>query len=100
MNGASLYGALPIPLQNLACTYAGWRRARLRYTPYFHKTLASWMESGWSSREALLTLQQDRRIYSRNADVVEVTEHDSKAARKASDHLPVLATVSRKPEAI
>lgn len=40
------------------------------------------------------------RIYSWNADVVEVTEHDSKAARKASDHLPVLATVSLKPEAI
>lgn len=33
------------------------------------------------------------RIYSRNADVVEVREHDSPAARKASDHLPVVAEV-------
>lgn len=62
MNGDSLYGALPIPLQNLACTYAGWQRARMRYTPYFHQTLASWMESGWSSEEALRSLQQARLI--------------------------------------
>lgn len=34
------------------------------------------------------------RIYSRNADVVEVREHDSPAARKASDHLPVVAEIS------
>lgn len=39
------------------------------------------------------------RIYSRNADVVEVREHDSPAARKASDHLPVVATVELKDEA-
>ena len=39
------------------------------------------------------------RIYSRNADVVEVEEHDSPAARKASDHLPVVATIELKDEA-
>ena len=39
------------------------------------------------------------RIYSRNADVVEVKEHDSPAARKASDHLPVVATIELKDEA-
>jgi endonuclease/exonuclease/phosphatase family metal-dependent hydrolase len=33
------------------------------------------------------------RIYSRNADVVEVSQHDTPAARKASDHLPVVAEV-------
>ncbi len=33
------------------------------------------------------------RIYSRNADVVAVTQHDTPAARKASDHLPVVAEV-------
>ena len=36
------------------------------------------------------------RIYARGADVLEVTEHDSKAARKASDHLPVVAEVRMK----
>jgi len=33
------------------------------------------------------------RIYSQGADVLEVREHDSAAARKASDHLPVVAEV-------
>jgi len=62
MNASSIYEALPIPLQNLACTYAGWQRARARYTPYFHKTLADWMKSGWSSEGELRAIQQDRLI--------------------------------------
>lgn len=33
------------------------------------------------------------RIYSRGTDVLEVANHDSPAARKASDHLPVVADV-------
>jgi endonuclease/exonuclease/phosphatase family metal-dependent hydrolase len=36
------------------------------------------------------------RIYTRGADVLEVREHDSPAARKASDHLPVVAEVRLK----
>ena len=38
----SLYGSLPIPLQNLACSWAGYRRSRLRFTRHFHATLAEW----------------------------------------------------------
>jgi endonuclease/exonuclease/phosphatase family metal-dependent hydrolase len=38
------------------------------------------------------------RIYSRGADVLEVKEHDSAAARKASDHLPMVAEVAVKHE--
>jgi endonuclease/exonuclease/phosphatase family metal-dependent hydrolase len=34
------------------------------------------------------------RIYARGAAVVEVRQHDSPAARKASDHLPVVAEVA------
>ncbi len=34
------------------------------------------------------------RIYTRGADVLEVRHHDSPAARKASDHLPVVAEVA------
>ena len=34
------------------------------------------------------------RIYVRGAEVVEVHHHDTKAARKASDHLPVVAEVA------
>lgn len=33
------------------------------------------------------------RIYTRNADVVDVRHHNTPAARKASDHLPVVARV-------
>ena len=39
------------------------------------------------------------RIYTRSADVVEVRQHDTPAARKASDHLPVVAEVEVKGEA-
>ena len=33
------------------------------------------------------------RIYTRNAEVASIQQHDSRAARKASDHLPVVAEV-------
>jgi endonuclease/exonuclease/phosphatase family metal-dependent hydrolase len=33
------------------------------------------------------------RIYTRQSEVVEVRHHDSPAARRASDHLPVVAEV-------
>jgi endonuclease/exonuclease/phosphatase family metal-dependent hydrolase len=33
------------------------------------------------------------RIYVRSAQVVSIRQHDSPAARKASDHLPVVAEV-------
>jgi endonuclease/exonuclease/phosphatase family metal-dependent hydrolase len=36
------------------------------------------------------------RIYGRGADVVEAREHDTPAARKASDHLPIVAEVRLK----
>ena len=43
------------------------------------------------------------RVYAREAKVVEVYSHDTPAARKASDHLPVVAevelgTISSRPE--
>jgi phenylacetate-CoA ligase len=60
MNAADVYARLPIPLQNLACTWAGWRRARARFTPHFHRTLASWIDSGRSSTGALRAIQYAR----------------------------------------
>jgi phenylacetate-CoA ligase len=62
MNAESVYGRLPIPLQNLACTWAGRQRARARFTPYFHEMLMQWCETGMSSDEALHEIQQDRLI--------------------------------------
>jgi len=62
VKGDAVYAALPIPLQNLVCTAAGWQRARTRFNAHFHRRLAEWMESGWSSEEQLLEIQQRRLI--------------------------------------
>lgn len=60
MKSDAVYAAMPIPLQNLACTFAGWRRARARFTPHFHRRLLEWEQSGRSSNERLLEIQQAR----------------------------------------
>jgi len=62
MDLESAYGALPIPFQNLACTWAGRQRARARFTPYFDLVLEQWIETGMSSMEALREIQQDRLL--------------------------------------
>ncbi|MBK7949419.1 MAG: phenylacetate--CoA ligase family protein [Deltaproteobacteria bacterium] len=62
MNRDALYAAMPIALQNLACTWAGHQRARARFTPHFHKRLREWEASGRSSNERLLEIQQDRLL--------------------------------------
>ncbi len=41
MNRDAIYARLPIALQELACSWAGWRRYRVRFTPHFEKTLAA-----------------------------------------------------------
>ena len=33
------------------------------------------------------------RVYARNVDVLEVSSHDTAAARRASDHLPIVARI-------
>ncbi len=55
-----LYPALPVFAQNLACSFAGWQRARLRFTPHFHRTLAAWELSGAATPAALHAIQRDR----------------------------------------
>ena len=62
MKSDALYAAMPIPIQNLACTWAGFRRARSRFTPHFHRRLREWEESGRSSNERLLEIQQERLV--------------------------------------
>jgi len=54
------YNALPIFAQNAACSWAGWQRARARFTPHFHLCLARWLESGWSSEQDLQRIQHER----------------------------------------
>jgi phenylacetate-CoA ligase len=38
----SFYALLPVAAQNVACTWAGFQRARGRFTPHFHHRLAEW----------------------------------------------------------
>lgn len=40
------------------------------------------------------------RIYARGLHVIEIDAHDSRAARRASDHLPVIARVKLEPAAL
>jgi len=62
VNRDALYAAMPIALQNVACTWAGYRRARSRFTPHFHRRLREWTESGRSSPERLVAIQQSRLV--------------------------------------
>lgn len=56
----SLYESLPIPLQNLACSWAGYRRSRLRFTRHFHATLAEWEHTLQADLQQLHALQWRR----------------------------------------
>ena len=56
----SFYARLPIAAQNVACTWAGWRRARSRFTPHFHRRLAEWEKTGSSPAAALHEIQWRR----------------------------------------
>ena len=62
MNANTVYNALPVPLQNIACTWAGWRRAQTRFSPHFHRVISEWMETGHSSVEVLREIQHKRLI--------------------------------------
>jgi phenylacetate-CoA ligase len=56
----TIYPALPVFAQNLACTWAGWRRARARFTPHFRRTLAAWEESVAGPIGELHAIQRER----------------------------------------
>jgi endonuclease/exonuclease/phosphatase family metal-dependent hydrolase len=49
----------------------------------------------WPAARPVLALD---RVYARGARVARVRTHQSVAARRASDHLPVVATVDLKPD--
>lgn len=57
---ARLYNALPVFAQNLACTWAGWRRDRARFNDHFQSALRRFERSGYSSDEHLIAIQRDR----------------------------------------
>jgi len=56
----NLYNSLPVALQNMACTWAGYRRNRARYSRHFHRTLAAWQKSVDAPIEELHRIQWER----------------------------------------
>lgn len=57
---SALYDALPVFAQDLACSYAGFRRSRARFTPHFHRTLAELERSASQPLPALHAIQWRR----------------------------------------
>jgi phenylacetate-CoA ligase len=57
---SALYDALPVFAQDLACSYAGYRRSRARFTPHFHRTLAELERSASQPLAALHAIQWQR----------------------------------------
>jgi phenylacetate-CoA ligase len=55
-----VYARLPVVAQNAACSYAGWRRARGRFTPHFHARLGEWERTGRGPLETLRAVQWTR----------------------------------------
>jgi phenylacetate-CoA ligase len=54
----SLYGALPVFLQDAGVTAAGYYRARQRFTPLFYETLEAWEKTVDGPLPELLRLQR------------------------------------------
>ena len=57
---ARAYETLPVFAQNLACTWAGYRRSRARFTPHFHRALAELERTAKLPLAALHALQWRR----------------------------------------
>jgi len=106
-----VYDTLPVFAQNWACTWAGYQRARLRFTPYFEQTLSAWKESAHWPLEKLHELQRDRlfalleraRRYSphyRNLPPPSATTDAHEAIAETLAKLPVLEkeTYREQPE--
>ena len=66
------YDSLPIFLQNLACSWAGYRRATSRFTPYFYQVLDDWEKSLHDPVEKLREAQwrQLQRLVDRTREQV------------------------------
>lgn len=106
-----LYARLPIPAQNLACTVAGWRRARARFTPEFHRALAELersvddpvevhRERQWRALRALLL--RAREVVPACRDLPPPADHPDpeEALRRTLERIPPLdkATYRDRPK--
>ena len=52
-----IYAKSPIFLQNLACSYYGWKKSRQRYNHFFDSQLESLKESEWWNRDQIVEHQ-------------------------------------------
>ena len=55
-----LYESLPTFAQNLACTWAGYVRARDRFSRHFYRRLREWQQTEKAPLEGLLSYQRGR----------------------------------------
>ena len=98
-----MYERLPRPLQDLACTWAGWQRYRARFTPHFERTLAQLESHEGASLATLRAYQQDRLVELANRarlgvphyraqvlPVFEPADDPAKGLREILDAFPVL----------
>ncbi len=62
MNGLAdaVYPKLPVIAQNLACTWAGYRRDRQRFSAHFHRMLSEWENTIRGPLESLVEIQRER----------------------------------------
>jgi phenylacetate-CoA ligase len=97
----AIYGALPVPMQNLLCTIDGYRRSRHRFTPHFDSTLADWEKTSddpielhharqWEALVQLIERARSQtRYYRFLPDPVEASDPTT-ALEKTLQEIPVL----------
>jgi phenylacetate-CoA ligase len=83
----ALYQRLPVGLQNLACSYYGWKEKRIRFGPEFQRRLESLAETDRMSR-AEIEAYQDEKI----ADLVDHAYRNVPYYREVMDRLKLKPT--------
>lgn len=97
----AIYDRLPIFAQNLACTYAGYKRAKKRFPAYFEETLALWEKNLTCANKALYAIQRqrlDRLIlhsrmhvpHFRNLPPPSTAKDDQQAIAETLSQIPIL----------
>ena len=57
-----LYDAMPVLVQNLGCTWAGYQRTRARFSNHFYKVLSEWRKTESLPQEELQKIQKRRLL--------------------------------------
>lgn len=117
LSADAIYARLPIALQNLACSWTGWKRYRARFTPHFERTLAAIEALEGAPLESLHAYQLRRLVALANRARLHVphyramnlpefssagTADPAKAIREILDAFPILEkqTYRQAPESL